>query len=478
MSAKKRALYLLIGPALFALCACTLPGALTRSGALGFGTLIWMVFWWVTRPIHMTITAFLPVVVNALFPMAPMSSVLPHYASSSIVLIFGTGLLSMAWERTGLDRRVALKALSLIGPSISSQITVWFVASVVLSTLMPNVAVCALYCPIAVAMLKAAGYEDVSKCPYTAPILLCIGWGSGIGGVGSPLGGAMNITAITYLQKYTGCEFMYVDWIVRNVPYMLLVTVIMLVCMLRIGKGCAPLNGTKEYFNNLLSQMPPMSRDEKISGVLFICAIVMSFTRPLYANWLPNAEPAFIFLFFGFIMFLLSGSDGNPLVSWETAQKNSLWSMMLLFGGGIALGNLVNESGAAAGMAALMSKLNLTGGFGTLLLFALFTVALAELTNSTVAAAVIVPIVISITTSLGLNPIPYWFIITLSYNAEFLLPVSVRAIPVSYGLSADIMLKKGIPMVVIRLAVALAFGYACMILWPNYGTLSNWTFVP
>lgn len=151
---------------------------------------------------------------------------------------------------------------------------------------------------------------------------------------------------------------------------------------------------------------------------------------------------------------------------------------IVALGGGIALGNLVNESGAAAGMATLMGKLNLTGGFGTVLLFALFTVALAELTNSTVAAAVIVPIVISITTSLGLNPIPYWFIITLSYNAEFLLPVSVRAIPVSYGLSADIMLKKGIPMVVIRLAVALAFGYACMILWPDYGTLSNWTFVP
>lgn len=478
MKDRTRILCLIIGPLLFLFSASTLSGVLTSCGALAFGTLLWMVFWWVTRPIHMTITAFLPVVVNALFPMTPMSSILPHYASSSIVLIFGAGLLSMAWERTGLDRRIALKALSLIGPSIRSQITVWFIASVALSTLMPNVAVCALYCPIAVAMLKAAGYEDVSKCPHAAPILLCIGWGAGIGGVGSPLGGAMNITAITYLQKYTGCEFMYIDWLVRNVPYMIIVSLVMLLCMQHIGKGCAPLAGTKAYFNRLLSEMPPMSRDEKISGILFIIAVTASFCRPLYASILPNTEPAFIFLVFGFLMFLITGSDKKPLVSWETAQRESLWGMMLLFGGGIALGNLINESGAASGLAALLGRLNLRGGFGTALLFALAAVMLAELTNSTVAAAVIVPIAISITTSLGLNPIPYWFIITLAYNAEFLLPVSVRAIPVSYGLSADIMLKKGVPMVIIRLAVALLFGYALMTLWPDYGTLSNWTFTP
>lgn len=467
---------MLIGPALFALSGIGLAQIFTRPGAMAFGTLLWMVFWWVARPVHITVTALLPGIVNAVFSIVPMGSVISHYSSGSIILIFGTGLLSMAWESTGLDRRIALKALSLIGPSMKSQIAVWLISSIVLSTMMPNVAVCALYCPIAVAMLHAAGYEDIKRSPQAVPIFLAIGWGAGIGGVGSPLGGAMNVTAIAYIQEYMGCEFMYIDWIKRSVPYMVLVTIAMLIFMWHMSRGCEEIQGTKEYFKKLLEELPPISRDEKLSGSFFLAAVAAAFARPLYVELLPSAEPAYIFLIFGCLMFLFRGTDKKPLVTWETAQKNSLWGMMILFGGGIALGNMINESGAAAGIADIVSKQNLDGGFTTILIFTVFAVTLSEMTSSTVSSAVMIPIVISITSRLGLNPIPYWFITVLAYNAEFLLPVSVRAIPVSYGLSAKEMLKKGIPATFIRMMIALICGYAYLKFWPGFGILSNWSF--
>ena len=71
---KKRLIYIIIGPVLFALSSFTLGGALTQPGAMAFGTLLWMVFWWVTRPVHMTVTALLPGIVNAIFAMVPMGS--------------------------------------------------------------------------------------------------------------------------------------------------------------------------------------------------------------------------------------------------------------------------------------------------------------------------------------------------------------------------------------------------------------------
>lgn len=55
------------------------------------------------------------------------------------------------------------------------------------------------------------------------PILLAIVWGAGIGGFGSPLGGAANLVAISYLEKLTGQEFMYIDWVVRFLPLLVLV---------------------------------------------------------------------------------------------------------------------------------------------------------------------------------------------------------------------------------------------------------------
>ena len=198
---------------------------------MAIGTLLWMVFWWVTQPVALTVTAFLPVGVNAIFGMVEMGDVISQYSSGSIILVFGSCLLTIPWATTGLDRRVALKVLSLVGPSMKSQITVWLLASMIFSSCLPNVAVCALFTPIAVAMIHAAGYEDIKKAAPAVPILLCIGWGAGLGGVGSPLGGAMNVAAIQFFQEWSGHEFMYVDWIVRILPFFILTAILTLSLM-------------------------------------------------------------------------------------------------------------------------------------------------------------------------------------------------------------------------------------------------------
>lgn len=251
MNQKRRYLYLLLGPTLFLISSIMLSEFLSIQGARAIGLLLWMVLWWVTCPVDMSVTAFLPIIINAFFSIVPMENVISQYSSSSLILIFGTGLLSLAMKNTGLDKRIALNVLSCVGPSIESQIIVWFLASAILSTLMPNVAVTALFCPIAISMLKAAGYHDMSICKQATIILLSIGWGAGIGGVGSPLGGAMNITAITYLNHFTNSEFMYIDWIIRMLPYAIIITLVLLIFMIKLGKDCQAIHGTKEYFHEL-----------------------------------------------------------------------------------------------------------------------------------------------------------------------------------------------------------------------------------
>ena len=118
---------------------------------------------------------------------------------------------------------MAVKALCGIGTSMRQQIVAWLGASVVLSVFLPNVVVAAILCPIAAAMLKFVNGGEEPDVRQSAPILLAIGWGSGIGGFGSPIGGAANLVAIAYLEQLTGHEFMYVDWVLRFVPILFLV---------------------------------------------------------------------------------------------------------------------------------------------------------------------------------------------------------------------------------------------------------------
>ena len=117
MSIQKRFTHLIIGPILYVLIWLlgTKANLLDATAAKGLGVAVWMIYWWVTRPVNITVTALLPGVVNALFNIVPMENVISQYASSSIVLIFGSCLLTAPWAKIGLDKRISLKALSLIG---------------------------------------------------------------------------------------------------------------------------------------------------------------------------------------------------------------------------------------------------------------------------------------------------------------------------------------------------------------------------
>ena len=473
MNTTKRLIHLLIGPLLYLLA--WLLGAqfhLTdATAAKGIGVALWMIYWWVTRPVNITVTALLPGIVNALFNIVPMEDVISQYASSSIVLIFGSCLLTAPWAKIGLDKRISLKALSLIGPSMKSQIAVWLLSAAVLSNMMPNVVVVAIFTPIAVSMLAAAGYKDIKNCEPAVPILCAIAWGSQLGGAGTPLGGAMNITAISFIEEYTGKEFMYIDWIARMLPYTIIVTLIILLVMLLRPMKVTSLSGTKEYFDTCYKELGPMKRDEKISLILFIVAMLGSFLRPLYADLLPGLVPAYLFLLLGCLNFFIIGMDKKMLLDWDNAQKEVMWGMLLLFAGGLALGQILTGSGANDAIAGIISTLPLNKGLATIAIFALFAAVISEMTNSTVSAAVTLPIAIGVTQKMGLNPIPYVFTVAMAMNYESLLPVSVRAISVGYGLDPDKLLKSALPLTILRLIIAILVGYITMMIWPGFGTL-------
>ena len=473
----KRLVYLLMGPVLLVLCTLALSGPFGTAGAEAIGTSLWMIFWWITRPVHITVTAIVPVIVNAFLSMVPMTDVISQYSCESIVLVFASGLIIMPWAAIGLDRRIALKALSIIGPSMKSQTIVWLCATTIFSTVLPNIAVVTLFCPIAVAMLKAAGEEDVSNSKAALPIMLAIAWGVSLGGGGTPIGGAMNQVSITALQEFTGKEFMYSDWLIHVLPYTVIGTLGIYFGMrlLPMCKQVERLEGTKEFFRESYAELGPMKGIEKFCLGAFILALLLTFTRTWYASLLPGLAPAYSMLTLGFIcLFITIKKEGKSvaLLTWEEAQRDMMWGMMLLFASGMAMGKLLNGTGASNVLGEMISNMNLDGGLTTIIVLVVFTRLLSEVTNGTTAAAVSCPIIFAFTSKLGLNPGPYWFICTFAYNAEFLLPISVRAVPVGYGLDAKKMLKGGIPMTILNMIIVIAFGYLCMKFIPGWGQLS------
>ena len=73
---------------------------------------------------------------------------------------------------------------------------------------------------------------------------------------------------------------------------------------------------------------------------------------------------------------------------------------------------------------------------------------------------------------MGLNPLPYVFSTAMAMNFESILPVSVRAIPVSYGLDPSKLMKNGIVAALVRMLVAVLVGFLMLKFWPGFGVLS------
>ena len=89
---KKRTLIqvikVLTGPTLFVLAHMLLPdNSFSIEQKRAIGTLFWMVAWWLWSPCDYPIIGFVPVALNALFPMIPMSTVIAQFASTSIILV-------------------------------------------------------------------------------------------------------------------------------------------------------------------------------------------------------------------------------------------------------------------------------------------------------------------------------------------------------------------------------------------------------
>lgn len=469
----RKIIHLLIGPVLFALCCTLLPTSVfeTLAAKAAVGTVAWMAYWWVTRPVDLAVTAFLPIVLNAFITMGEMSDVVANYFSETIILLFGSSLLSVSMEITGLDQRVAARFLEIIGENLRKQLIFWFMLSTALSAILPNAVVCATITPIAVSMLRYAGEGDIPNSKVGSKILLYIAYGVGIGGMFSPLGGAMNLVTVDYLQQVTGQEFMYYVWVIRFLPLMLVLVVSNILFMLRNVKKTDRLPGSKAYFKEQYVSMGKMKKEEIWSLVLFLSATILAFTRTFYQDLLPGLKPAYVFLGCGMLAFLITNGKKERVMHWKEVQGKLVWELIFVFAGGLAAGSLINGSGAAAAIGNLVSSMGLTGGFLTVLVIVTVTLILSDVTSNTATAAVAIPIVISIVNGLGLNPVPWIYIATIGVNLSYMLPTSIRAIPVGYGLDPKYMLKEGWKLSIIVIALMSVTSYLLLTYWPAFSTI-------
>jgi sodium-dependent dicarboxylate transporter 2/3/5 len=472
-SRRAHAIPLFAGPLLFAALAWAPVASPPYAVRCGLGLLFWMGLWWLARPVHLAVTGLLPLALAALFSFVRMGDILPSYADELIILLLGANILTTAWQRWGLDRRIALLSLAAFGPGARRQLIAWFLVSTALATLLPRVVVAATMIPIVVAMLRFMGVDDLWNSKIGTSLVLAVAWGSSLGGFLTPLGGAPNLLAMKFVQDMvTHHEFLFTTWVTRLTPLTIgVVLATALYILAAFASDMAESDRPRVYFFDELRALGPMTAAERLSLLLFVVATVLAFTRGLYGQLMPAFTPAYAFLALGLLAFAVRTND-EPLLTWEFAQGKMMWGLFCVFAGGNALGAVLNTTGAAQFLAGPIVPYAAHGPLVATLVFAALTMAVAQIVSNVATVAVMVPICVRVFQQTGINPIPYIYVIIAASHCGFMLPSSAgsSAVAAGYGINLRTMFVAGFGAACICLAVIVIISVLSIQFWPGFAT--------
>lgn len=427
----------------------------TSAGRACLGVLVWMAIWWCFETIPIAATSMLPMVLFPLFQVTKVSEAMAPYASDTVFLFLGAFLLAGGVMRWGLDRRIALVVMSVIGTTPKKMIFGMMFTTAFLSAFMSNTACAAMMVPVAMALISlvqattgSVGVGDSQKAKqvhnFTLCILLGLAYCASIGGMATLIGSPPNGIYMRFMEQTYGTPVSITEWMKVGLP----VTVLLFIAcyflltgiMFRDMGGEIP--GGKEWVKNELRSMGKLSHGEIAVGVCFFLAAVLWFSgsalrgieleggiRPF--RYLTDAVIA---MGMGAVTFMIPvDAKGTMAMDWKTANEAISWDVLLLFGGGLSLAAAIQHTGVAQLIGSQVVALS-GAPFPALLMGVVTIVTFATgVTSNTALAAMMMPLIAAVAAALGVPAQPILIGTALAASSAFILPISTPPNAIVFG---------------------------------------------
>lgn len=239
-------------------------------------------------------------------------------------------------------------------------------------------------------------------------VLLGIAYSASIGGLGTLIGSPPNAIA----AKELGIDF--AGWMKFGFPIMLVFMPTLLGAMYFVLKP--KLNQKVE----MQTEEIPWTPTRILSLIIFLVTAVCWIFGKQLGDAFDFKSPDTVIALFAAVAVLLFG-----LVRWQQVSDNTDWGVLMLFGGGIALSEVMQKSGASKVLGEQIAfGLSAAPTFVVILAIAAFIIFLTEFTSNTASAALLVPLFAPIGVQLGLPPELLVMVIGIGASCAFMLPVA------------------------------------------------------
>ncbi len=449
---------LVLGPSLAAAIAfAPSPEGLDLPGQRALAVLALCVCWWLLTPVALPVTALVGLAALPVLGVLRADEAFALFGNQAVFFVIGVFLLASAMLKTGLSKRLALWTLRATARTEDRLAAAVLGLSAILCAFVVSHAVAALMLPIVVGTIEALDLGPRSRTARR--LLLSMAWGTILGSSLTLFGSARASLALSTWQAWGGeGDIGLLDFSAATVPPVLVVLVFTYGWLrIRFPPENLAMEPALERLDAQVRDMGSMKRDEFFTiGTIALMMVVIA---------LFGADHGYgtLALLCSSLLFV------SRVLRWEQAERYVNWGIVLLYGGAIAIGSALDQSGA---MAWLVDRAMPDSGLGpvmALLVIAAMAALLSEFVSNAAVIALALPAVLAITPLLGLDPRAVTILMPVAAGMALSMPTSTPAMAMVYGtgyLSVRRVLVTGLPLSILGVAVLTAFAVHG---WPLLG---------
>jgi solute carrier family 13 (sodium-dependent dicarboxylate transporter), member 2/3/5 len=446
------------------------PFGLDATANKAVAVAILMITWWISEALPMPAVALIPLVLLPLFNISSMEEVAKAYSNPVIFLFMGGFMIGLAIEKWNLHKRIALRIVQKTGTSGNRIILGFIIATAFLSMWLSNTATAMMMFPIAlsvIAVMKDHQQQGTSLANFSLTLMLVVAYASNIGGIATIIGTPPNVAFVAFIEKKYNYDIQFVDWMLLCTPIAILLLVALYFILVKWMFPSRISNSTEanQYIHDEIKALGKMSVAEKRVLVIFIGTALLWITKDLLnqLGWLKLNDSMIALIGALFLFATPAGkkSDDKPamLLTWTDTSKMA-WGILLLFGGGIALANSLEQVGVMAQVGQWLAGFSNMHGLLLVLLIVVICIFLSEVMSNVAQVIVLAPVLASLADALQLDPLLLGIPMTLAASAASMMPMGTppNAIVFSSGyIKLKDMIKAGFVMNIISIVLITLF---------------------
>lgn len=390
-----------------------LPAGLSPAGKTAFAVWMLCTTLWITAVIPFGATGLLAVALLGLTNAMSPTDAFAAFGSSAVFFLIGIFIIAASLIHSGLSKRCALWFLSKFERSPYAFANGMMMAAAFGTVWMPNQATTAMLFPIAMEVALALRLRP-RHSNYAKTLFLALAWGALVGGNASFLGSSRAALALGMLQRSYGVGIGFAQWMLAAMPVVLLgVLLTPLVLRLSFPREEVPFAAAREVLEQEVGKLGPLTRDHWLTVTILLLTI---------GAWIlfggRQIDLAVIALL-GAVLLFAAG-----VLKWEAAERHIHWNIVLMYGGAIALGVLIDRSGAAKWLLDATLGDTHISPFLAVVGAGVVALILSEVMSNAAAVAAVLPLAFTLGDRVGASPIAICLATSLGAGLDFMFPIS------------------------------------------------------